>query len=148
LFNRSHQLRTLYSLTLGVMLAGCGAPASAPNQVAEAWRTTYTKVTACTPTAHPRGGFIEVWSSPDPLLDGNLRAGAVLLKVQWDTDPTCTPDAQDIYTVMTKLSAGSAPQLGDWRWELANGEGRISVADEATCAGCHYGCPDLLCTAL
>ena len=141
-------------LFLGVLTlflcAACGYSHDAASYFPSDWRADLVQVEGCRQTAHPRGGYMEVWVSTD--LHAAAEAGeptpvgAVIMKIQWDSDESCTPGEQNIFTVMRKHEAGTATELGDWDWQTVGGKGGVVESAEAGCAGCHAGCTGHLCT--
>jgi hypothetical protein len=77
-----------------------------------------------------------------------MTEGAVLVKVQWDTDANCSPDGFDIMTVMRKGAKDSAPDVADWEWQTVSPGGSVGYPVPSDCAGCHAACTGYVCTGL
>lgn len=143
-------------VTFGLVLALAACDDSFeydPNSYfAQDWEATYTKVSECSKTATHSGPYVEVWVSPDGLTafnDGEtLPEGAVVLKTQW-ANASCSEF--DLWTVMRKGAAGTAPESGDWEWQTVFGDGEIQEQGQvAFCINCHKAtceANDLLCTS-
>ena len=66
--------------------------------------------------------------------------GTVLLKAQHG-DAAC--QNLDRWTVMRKGATGSAPDGGDWEWQVVDGGGDVKMKGQlAMCVSCHSGTAD------
>jgi len=106
----------------------------------EDYKSSYILVEGCSLTAHPVGGYHEMWVSPDAASNADVKDGSVLVKVQWIEDANCTPDEQDLFTVMRRTAPGAGDDATDWLWQTVGGGGDIIQTDAPTCAGCHAAC--------
>lgn len=106
----------------------------------EDYRATYILIEGCGKTAHPIGGYHEIWVSPDAPSNADVKDGSVLMKVQWKEDANCTPDEQDLFTVMRRTLEGAGDEEGDWLWQTVGSLGEIVPTNTSSCAGCHAAC--------
>lgn len=140
------------SLPRVLALAGCLTLLSGCFSLDEAaffeenYRDTYQRVGACEATVHPIGGYQEVWVSPNATASSDTPEGSVLVKVQWKSDASCTPNEQDLFTAMRRTAPGAGESDTDWEWQTIGALGGLTDTDPASCAGCHAGCPGGVCT--
>lgn len=118
----------------------------------EDYQASYTQVHDCKKGAHPRGDYVITWVNPvgkDAFEQGKtpLPEGTILVKSQF-SDDRCT--TQTRFTVMKKGAAGTAPDAGDWFWQLVDDTGgsRECCDGRNGCVSCHTPCKssDWVCT--
>jgi hypothetical protein len=135
---------------------GCGYQHDERSFFVEDWENAYQQVGTCSKTSHPRGGYVEVFVSPEGhsawLAGQELPEGTVFVKVQWDEDAKCTTGAQDLFTAMRKGAPGTAKDSADWEWQTVGGAGEVlsSNFQDPSCIACHTPCtgpPGLVCSS-
>jgi hypothetical protein len=78
--------------------------------------------------------------------DYPFEPGTLLVKGEYD-DEQCEELRR--VSAMERLDDGEAPDLGDWRWQRTDADGKVASDTPArSCAGCHNGCEatDRACT--
>jgi hypothetical protein len=125
-------------------LAACGGSDEAPLFPAD-HAASYVEVRGCRPSGDHDLNHVRVLADPAAadayrLRDRAFPVGAVVLKAEYEfSDDTCTGPVQ-LWTVMVRLAAGSAPTTLDWRWQKVDADRNVVSDDEPRCYGCHTAC--------
>ena len=149
-------MRAFSALTF--LLCACGADTTTEPLVPADYETSWTEIQGCTEASVHSGDTIRIFLNDTAkttwddwaqrVADGNppdgesvsFAPGSVLLKAQY-SDASCNDFK--FWTVMTKLDAGEAAAVGDWRWEMIaaneNGDPGTPSAGGDGCFGCHQG---------
>ena len=145
---------------LTVLLCACGA-GDENHPVPSDYETSWTELQSCTEGSVHGGDSIRIFANASAEATWNewaqhvadppdgwavqFEPSATLLKAQY-SDAGCTTLKH--WTMMTRLEAGAAPEVGDWLWEMVSANddgtpGNVS-AGGAGCWGCHqsYGNKD------
>ncbi len=118
----------------------------------EDYEKSYHKVHACKKGAHPAGDYVITWINDlgkDAFNQGTtpLPEGTVLVKSQY-SDERCTEQSR--FTVMKKGAPDTAPDSGDWLWQLVGPNGSVGECCDGSngCVSCHTPCKsnDWVCT--
>ena len=132
-------------------LVGC-ASWDAEAYFPENYQSTYTKTHDCKKGAHPAGNFVTTWVNPigKAAFESGTTPypeGTIFVKSQY-TDDRCSE--QERFTVMKKGSTGTAPDSGDWLWQLSGDTRNVGECCDGSngCVGCHTPCKknDWVCT--
>jgi hypothetical protein len=142
----------------------------------ENFKETYTQITSCEISQHPKANSAITWVSPsgesvweqlvmahqnmmeegmdnvdEESEDVQFEPGTVVVKVQY-SDTNCSTLSG--YTAMEKQEAGTTPTLGDWRWQFLDETGACNDCNAGvSCSGCHSAqpactqSPEFFCTA-
>ena len=139
------------ALTALMSMGGC-ASWDEQTYFPEDYQSTYTQAHACKKGAHPAGNYVTTWvnsigkeafekgTTPYP-------EGTIFVKSQY-ADDRCTE--QERFTVMKKGATDTAPDSGDWLWQLVGDTGNVGECCDGSngCLGCHTPCKsnDWVCT--
>ncbi|MCO4763935.1 MAG: cytochrome P460 family protein [Myxococcales bacterium] len=137
------------AICLGVcsLLGACESEPSAPGLKLPAdaffsadFATGYELIFSCDISGSHGGKYVNVYVNPEAKAAWQtgsvpLPASTVFLKVMYN-DSKCSQ--LHGFRARKKGVPGSAPTVGDWRWQALNAQGVIQTdTKEATCGACH-----------
>lgn len=135
-------------LVIILLCVGCSdEPPSEPTgpSFPANYAATYKEVRNCRPSGDHDLNRVRVVADPAAFgpyskRDAPFPVGAVVLKEEYDiADTNCSgPITQ--WTVMKRLTKGSAPKTLDWLWEKVNNKRAVVETDTPRCYGCHTAC--------
>ncbi len=146
------------TLAGAVALAGCGGDEGGPQPPGPDpffpadFLTTYTQVRDCRFSVEHDLHSIQVYINPEAAKAYTdsiypFAAGTICVKPEY-TDPQCSQIAA--YAVMRKGPPGTAPDGGDWEWQIVGADLKVvRSAQTEGCVDCHALCTngrDFTCT--
>lgn len=149
--NRRSTRAALAALLVSGLLGGCGGgegddDTGEPPVFPEDFAATYQEVRNCRFSLEHDLTRMRVLAAPDAMGTYQMRnapfaAGAVVLKIQYDSaDTTCSGPILH-YTVMQKLDAGASPDTLDWAWQKVSKDFKVDAKmDVQRCVRCHTNC--------
>lgn len=109
------------------------------------YASSYAEVRDCRSSTEHELANVRVLADPQALgpylgRDADFPVGSIVLKEEYDFGDTACTGSIIRWTVMQRLSTGSAPDTLDWTWQDVDASRRVKSVDEPRCIGCHTTC--------
>lgn len=130
----------------GAALCACGESGPAyESLLAESYPTGFAAMRPCRPSSDHDLTNVKIFAdqtAAPTYLDrmGEFPVGSVVVKEEYDLDDTACTGPVVLWTVMSKLAAGTSTLTSDWRWQRIGRDRKVATQDEKRCINCHADC--------